>query len=63
MVKMYLKAESSSTDVVLCDYDFSYPDSEEYHSVSEWSQDKFIEKLYDKSKDSVVEYACQTGYI
>lgn len=40
MEKMYLKAESSSADVVLCDYYFSYPDSEEYHSVSEWSQDK-----------------------
>lgn len=38
--KMYLKAESSSADVVFCDFYFSYADTKEYYSATKWSEDK-----------------------
>ena len=38
--KMFLKAESSSADVVMCDFYFSCPDKEEYCSATKWSDDK-----------------------
>ena len=37
--KMFLKVESSSADIVFCDFFFSYLDTKEYYSATKWSED------------------------